>query len=363
MDPRSFPYDRFNALIESKEKRLLDLISGRDWFVPVMQRPGLSEQFGSLSGDRVKSLAYQLDFLHSYFDLESDFIYDYLEPWHGVGIYAAAFGCPLYWSPDTAPQTKPLYHTAEEVVRYKKPDIDGCEVMQMVLDTIHYFRQQTGDQLAISLTDTQSPNDTASLIVDTCEFFVLTRTDEDLVLPLLQDITDTIIRFSERQLEALGPTATRPGHLMTSSRKLKGISLSDDNMAVLDPLSYRIASKPFNEQLSRHFGGLAIHTCGDLTHTAPALLESEGLYMVDCPIGWAVDPTPNDPKALRDLFAGSGLLLKVRLGANELELLEPLIDPALKLVVELRTSGSTLEKNRQVEAAREAIARYGAGRS
>ena len=358
MLPQSFPYSRFLKMKEKKENRLLKLISGEEWFVPVVQRPGVADQYGGLCSSREKTLEFQLDFLNTYLELESDLLYDYLEPWHGVGIYAAAFGCPLYWSQHTAPQTHPIYFSAEDIAQYKKPDIKNCEVMQMVLDTIRYFREKTGDQLDISLTDTQSPNDTASLIVDTCEFFILSRTDEELVQPLLQDITDTMIQFSEQQFEALGQTATHPGHMMISSKQLKGISLSDDNMAVLDPISYQTTSKTYNEQLSRHFGGLAIHTCGNFAHTAQALLESEGLFMVDCAIGKTVDPTPNDPATIRKIFSGSDILVKVRLGSDELHLLEPLLDRKLKLIVEIKTDGSIYEKNKQYEAAQQAIDRY-----
>ncbi len=358
MLPQAFPYSKFLKMKEAKEKRFLQLLSGEDWFVPVIQRPGVAEQYGGLCSDREKTLEFQLDFLNTYLELQSDLIYDYLEPWHGVGIYASAFGCPLYWSKHTAPQTHPIYNTAEEIAHYRKPDIDNCEVMQMVLETIRYFREQTGDMLDIALTDTQSPNDTASLIVDTCEFFVLSRTDHELIQPLMQDITDTMIQFTERQLEALGKTATQPGHIMISSPKLKGISLSDDNMAVLDPLSYKTTSKPYNEQLAKHFGGVAIHTCGNFAHTAETLLETEGLYMVDCAIGYAADPTPNDPAVIRQRFAGTDILVKVRLGADELHLLEPLIDRKLKLIVDISTTGTIAEKNQQYEAAKRAIDDY-----
>lgn len=355
MNPREFPYDKFLSLKEEKEKSFLKFLNGEEWFVPVIQRPAASDHFGALCRYRDKSLESQLEGLNTYLKLESDFIYSYLEPWHGVGIYASAFGCPFKWYEHDAPQTLSIYSTLEEVVNFQQPDIDNCEIMQTVLETIKYFRKQTGDMLDISLTDTQSPNDNASLIVDTCEFFIMSITEEEAIHPFMQAITDTMIKFTEMQIDALGETFTSPGHIMISSPQLKGISISDDNMAVISPLSYKNSALPYNQQLSNHFGGLAIHTCGSLEHNAHLLLETEGLNMVDCAIGKAVDPTPNSPKRLKKLFAGKDILLKVRLGSNELYLLDDIIDRNIKLVVEIRTEGTIDEKNRQYYAAKKKI--------
>lgn len=352
---KDFPYDQFLKLKEEKEKELFRFLSGEKWTVPLIQRPAISGQYGALCNSREKSLETQLDFLASYLELKSDFIFSYLEPWHGVGVYASAFGCPLYWSDHADPQTHPIYMTEEEVAHFKAPDIDHCDVMHMVLDTIDYFRQQTGDMLDISLTDTQSPNDNASLIVDTCEFFVLSVTEPEALHPLMQAITDTMIQFSEMQMERLGPTLTSPGHLMLSSKGFKGISLSDDNMAVISPDSYANTALPYNQQLARHFGGLAIHTCGSFAHTANLLLQTEGLKMVDCAIGKFVDPNPNSPKKLKELFSDTGVVLKVRLGAGELDLLDDIIDKKVKLVVQLCTEGTVDEQNRQYDAAKKKI--------
>lgn len=347
MSPKEFPYEKFLSLKEEKDKTFMKFLNGEQWFVPVIQRPAANAHYGALCRYRDKSLESQLEGLNTYLKLESDFIYSYLEPWHGVGIYASAFGCPFNWYEHDAPQTLPIYSTLEEVINFKKPDIDNCEIMQTVLETIKYFREQTGDMLDICLTDTQSPNDNASLIADTCEFFIWSVTDMEAIHPFMQAITDTMIKFTEMQIEALGKTYTGPGHIMISAPMVKGISMSDDNMAVISPLSYENSALPYNQQISKHFGGVAIHTCGSFIHNADLLLKTEGLTMVDCAIGNAVDPTPNDPKKLKEIFAGTGIVLKVRLGSDELHLLDDIVDRNLKLIVDVSTTGTIDEKNRQ----------------
>lgn len=355
INPKKFPYEKFLSIKEEKEKSFLKFLNGEEWFVPVVQRPAASDHFGALCRYADKSLESQLECLSAYLTLESDYIYSYLEPWHGVGVYASAFGSPFTWYDHDAPQTLPIYTTLEEVINFSKPDIDNCEIMQKVLETIKYFRKQTGDMLDISLTDTQSPNDNASLIVDTCEFFIMTITEMEKIHPFMQSITDTMIKFTEMQIEALGKTFTSPGHLMISSPYLKGISISDDNMAVISPSSYETSSLPYNQQLSKHFGGLAVHTCGSLQHNASLLLKTEGLKMVDCAIGKAVDPTPNNPKILKEIFAGTDLVLKVRLGSHEIDLLDDIVDKDIKLIVEISTEGSIDDKNRQYYKAKQKI--------
>lgn len=356
MQPGEFPYDRFLKMKEIKEASFRSFMAGGEWSVPVVQRPATAlDHFGALCRDRKKSLEFQLDLLSRYLELRSDIIFSYLEPWHGVGIYAAAFGCPFHWDDFSAPQTTPIYSTLEDVADFRKPDIAGCEPMRMVLDTIEYFRESTGDRLDISLTDTQSVNDTASLVVDSCEFLMMSVTEPEALRPLLQAITDTIVGFSERQMEAIGMTLSTPGHMMLSAPGLPGISISDDNMAFLSPAAYRNTALPYNQQLARHFGGLAVHSCGNFAHNTALLLGTQGLTMVDCAIGNVADPAPNEPLRLAEQFANTGVVLKVRLGAEELHMLEPLVDENIKLIVEIRGEGSMNDRNLAFDVARRKI--------
>ncbi len=90
----------------------------------------------------------------------------------------------------------------------------------MILETIRYYRSVTKDQLDIVLTDTQSPNDSASLILDTSEFFACSLSDMPRLASFMDLLTRVMIEFSEMQLAAMGPTAAHPGHIMLSSSQL-----------------------------------------------------------------------------------------------------------------------------------------------
>ena len=353
MKANQFPYDKFLALKEEKDKAFLRFLqhTGKATDVPIVMRGSKINCFGALCRYRDKSLENQLDALEEYLHFKSDFMFGYLEPWHGVGVYAAAFGCPFMWQDNDAPQTLPIYQTGADLARLKKPDMH-CEILNMVLDTIAYFRKETHGLLDIIATDTQSPIDNASLIMDACEFFAMSITEPEELEEFLDIITTATIEFTHAQRAAAGETFAGPGHLMLSGRGIPGMALSDDNLAVCSPLSYRNTAVPTNARIAKEFGGLGIHTCGGFTQNIPDLLSIPGLTMVDCAIGHSIDPTPNDPKKVRDGFIGSGKLLKVRLRHHELDKLKDIVHPDLKLVVELCNSGPYDEMIRFYEDAK-----------
>ena len=194
--------------------------------------------------------------------------------------------------------------------------------------------------------------------MDACEFFMASITEAENLDPFLKMITDLMIEFTDMQIELIGKELTLPGHIMLSSRSLKGISISDDNMAVISPASYQATSLPYNKMLSKYYGGISIHSCGNWIVNSDLLLSTENLFMVDCAIGKAADPTPNDAEKLKQAFLGSDTILKVRLGHDEIDLLEKLIDPRVKLIIQLCTDGTVDERNMQYEIARERILKF-----
>ena len=351
MDPKDFPYERFQTLKEEKERKLIEFLNSPTVDdVPVVVRPPCNV-WGVVAGNREQSLELQLDALALSLQMQSDLLFSYLEPWHGVGVYANIFGCPVNWNDFDAPQTNYLYHSVDELKELRPPRIHDSEVACMVLETIRYFRRMTGDALDISLTDTQSPNDTASLILDTREFFPAGLVEPERVAPLLDRVTDVLIEFSQMQFEAMGPTATRPGHIMLSAPHLVGISISDDNMSVISPATYRNSALPYNSRLGEHFGGVAIHTCGNFAHNYEIVKQVKNISVIDCAASEGVDPQPNDAAKLSAAFAGSGIVIKARVGAEaeNWRVLDDLVDPRLKLIVQVETDGDIATSNRIYE--------------
>jgi uroporphyrinogen-III decarboxylase len=349
MKPTHFPYDRFLELKQTKEQQFLAFLQAPTIDdVPVVVRPPCNV-WGQVARYPEQSLELQLDALALSLQIPSDFIFSYLEPWHGVGVFANIFGCPVNWNDFDAPQTLPIYRSVEDLKNLKRPHILESELAQMVLQTIRYFRQVTGDCLDISLTDTQSPNDTASLIMDTCEFFASSLAEPEQLAPFMDMVTEVMIEFSEMQYEAMGTKASHPGHIMLSAPSLPGIAISDDNMAVISKAAYRNAALPYNSRLGEHFGGVAIHTCGDFTQNYAVVKQVKNLQLIDCALA-GMDPQPNDPVKLANAFAGTGIVIKARIGGEEhWHVLEDLIQPDLKLILQIESDGNIENSQRAYE--------------
>jgi hypothetical protein len=81
------------------------------------------------------------------------------------------------------------------------------------------------------------------------------------------------------------------------------VRVSDDTAALLSPNLYREFGVKYNSMISREFGGIVVHSCGDTQYTAPAMLEIEGLKGLDFTI-----PQVMNWEALRDAVAGKTVL-------------------------------------------------------
>lgn len=273
----------------------------------------------------------------------------YLEPWIGVGVFATAFGGVYKWREDNAPDTYYTYHKIEEVKALEYPDYRKSPIMQMVLDCIDYMKEKTLGEIPMSCTDTQSPCDTATLILDTTEFFTGCYTHEEIIFDFMKKVTDMIIEFSKVQGERIGPELwTRPGHMMVSSTAYRGLSISDDNLAVCSPKINEKVVWPFDQMLADAFNGLAIHSCGNWAKTMKRLGLMHNILNIECATSTVVDPTPNIAAEVREAMKGKGIITKVRVGSELDEILpqvEALADPDLKLIIELAYSEENAERN------------------
>ncbi|MGE5222075.1 MAG: uroporphyrinogen decarboxylase family protein [Omnitrophica WOR_2 bacterium] len=329
-----------------KEEALMDFYTGERKFIVIQKVPG--EQFGECNTlERI--YATNIDYFEkSLLNPWSDEV-PYLEPWIGTGVYANAFGCPYKWLEDNAPHPYYRYHSIEELRAVEYPDYHKSPIMNMVLDCIDYLKEKTCGKLPICLTDTQSPSDTATLIVDASEFFIGCYQQEEIIAEFMGKITDLIIEFSNVQAKRIGRDLhVKPGHIMPSSTAYRGLSISDDNLAVASPWINEKLAFPFDQKLADAFNGLAVHSCGKWARTMEKLKNLENILMVDCALSIVCDPTPNKAAEVRDALKGSGIIVKARLGNDLQEIrstLADLFDPSLKLIVEPAYTPEDAERN------------------
>ena len=331
MHPNDFDYVRFAEFRAQREEQVRDFLAGNGPEVLVQERawvPGL--QCYTTARTPQESLEIQLTSFTAQLDLASPYL-PYLEPWFGVGVFANAFGCPYVWIDGKSPQTHYSVFSAEQADALGEPD-RNCEAMRLVMDGIRYFQDATGGRLPISITDTQSPFDSASLIWESSSFFTSMSESPESVHRILSRLADLVIEFSQEQATALGATWARPGHIMMSAPGSTGIALSDDNIVMVSGRTYTKFAIPYNERIAAAFGGLAIHSCGCYETQIAALAKTKGLMLVDGAFSPILDPNPNlKVERFVEALTDTGIILQPRMHQGWEEILPRLIRPGMRV--------------------------------
>lgn len=343
--------EKYQARVAERENRLREFAAGKLPFL-VIQRPNNTKVWNNCSSSEL-IMKNNLALFEDWVNLDWTDELPYLEPWIGVGVYASAFGCEYLWRENEAPATHYRYLSLSEAEAVAYPDWKKNPIMRMVLDTIDMMNERTGGQLPIALTDTQSPFDTATLIVDSTEFIVGCYEYPETAKRLLGMITDLIVEFSREQLRRIGPgNAAKPGHIMVSAPFFSGISVSDDNLSFCSPDFNAEFSLPYNYRLAEAFGGVYIHSCGVWAHTMAILERAKGVSGIDCASSLDCDPNPNLPAAIRAAMSGKGIPVKIRMGNDvkkALSQLGEIVSPDIQLIIEIGYDPVNAETNyRQV---------------
>jgi hypothetical protein len=115
------------------------------------------------------------------------------------------------------------------------------------------------------MTDLQGPLDTAYLVWDSCDFMVAMYEHPKEAHHLLRLVTDLIIKFTKELRSKVGefvPAHFPPVYLPDGL----GITVSEDCLAVLSAKCWEEFSLPYLNEVSEEFGGVVIHSCGNIAH-------------------------------------------------------------------------------------------------
>ncbi|MFB0515773.1 MAG: uroporphyrinogen decarboxylase family protein [Candidatus Neomarinimicrobiota bacterium] len=334
VEPADFDLGRYEAHALAADQRYAEFLRKKEG-IAVWQRVRVGEVFRDGCRDMQQSLRWQLGGLAKSLAYATD-APTYLEPWYGIGITASAFGADYDWPEGQAPVVRYLYKSIKDVPELLPGDFGQVPIMRHTLETIEYFLEETRRCVPISWTDIQSPLSVAAQLVDISEFFLAFHEAPDKVKEMLAAVTDAIIDFTQRQSELIGDTLARPGHGFASSCAGTGIGLSDDNLVMISPRMYEESCVPNDTRIGAHFGGTAIHSCGNWTRWIEAVREIPNLTMVDGAFSPQTDPGHNDCEAFQDAFVDTGVIVQARIVGDSDEVLERvkrLWTPGTKLMV------------------------------
>jgi hypothetical protein len=232
-------------------------------------------------------------------------VYDYampnIKPNIGISIIAAAFGCEQTVNKEADPWIKALIHeeNASDVYKLKVPDASN-PVFQKAWQRIDYL--QSRSDMPLRLVNVPSPLVTASLIWDYTSFIEATMIFPDEVHALMEKVTEATIFYIREQLKRIKNLYTM-GHEMIYIPRDVGVRISDDTAALMSPDLYRQFGVKYNSMISQAFGGLVVHSCGDVQNVVGAMMEIPGLRGLDFTI-------PQTPvwETIRDAAAGKAFL-------------------------------------------------------
>jgi len=199
-------------------------------------------------------------------DLGDDFV-PHIQPQAGVAVFASAFGCKVDFFEHTMPWAHPVVgenDPPQKVYDLAAPAVDAGQLGEMLAFTDYYVAQTAG-RYPVAITDMQGPLDTAYLVWESKAFMEAMYTNPREVHHLMRLVTDLIIRYVKEQRSRC------PEFLPCHYPPLwipdgRGISISDDCLAVIGPRQYREFCLPYVNELSEEFGGIMIHSCGNFVH-------------------------------------------------------------------------------------------------
>jgi len=222
-------------------------------------------------------LNYQLAVInkHYHLGLADDFL-PIVYPPHDTGTIARAFGSKPFYGREELPAFLPVIHEPEEVYELDEPDLNENEWFLEHLERTKRIQKKIPSPYYVGLYDLQSTLDVAVLIWHYEDLMRAMYTNPEEVHVFLSMVTNALIHSIRINLEVLDkPIPFGPDNVDLPLGQ--GIHISDDMMAVLSPKIYREFGVPYNNKLSREFGGISLHSCGKFIHNVENLAEIRDL--------------------------------------------------------------------------------------
>ncbi len=324
-------YQDYEAALLEKNRRFWQSQQG----VAVYRRFRVPQCFSYDCRDMQLSLQLQLGALEASMQYEAD-IANFIEPWYGIGTIASAFGVDYHWEPGQAPGMKAPFKTVAEALQREATPIHQTAIGMHTLAMIEYFMEKTGGRVPMSFTDTQSPMNAASFLIEINNFFMSVYDDPDGMKRLLDIMADLLIDFTRRQRALIGDALVWPGHGFASSREFNGLGMSDDCVVMFSDEQYLEFAAPAMVKVGEAFDGTVFHSCGNWSSKAESIRTLGRLRMVDGAFSCETDPDPNQSEAITSVFANTGIAVNARIVGDVEAVEEELVKlarPGMKLIV------------------------------
>lgn len=179
--------------------------------------------------------------------------------------------------------SRPIIKKPQDVYKLEEPNFNkkGSPAWR-ILENIKYCRKMTRGNLPIHMSDMQGPMACASTLWDINDYLIAMYSSPDEVHHLHKTLTKAFIEFIDLQVEASEGDFI-PIHAMPFAwmPKEKGISLSNDLLAMVTPKQLEEFSNPYDNQISSYYKGILVHSCGKFNHNLDVLKKVNNLRAVN----------------------------------------------------------------------------------
>ena len=334
IEPQQFDINEYADYETSLLERCGKFWNG-DSGVLVYRRMRVKEVFAADSNNKEKSLAWQLGALKESMRFQAD-VPNFLEPWHGLGTVAAAYGFDYLWEPGQAPAVDGKFQSTEELLKANIRPVADTPIGKYTLEMTEYFLDKTKGRIPMSYCDVQSPLNTLSNIIDSNQFYMDFYLNPELMKKAMHLTSLLLTGFTLKQKKMIGDALAKPGHGFASCRKFDGIGMSDDTITMMSADLYKEFAVPAMVATGNCFGGSVFHSCGNWSDKKELITKIENIRMADGAFSFATDPGANPTEGYADTFANTGVVLNARIVGNidvVEEKVRQLWKPGMKLIV------------------------------
>lgn len=335
IEPADFNINEYADYADSLDERCDKFWNSNDGGILIYRRMRVKDVFAQDSRYMEKSLRWQLGALKESMKFKSD-IPNFLEPWHGLGTVASAYGFGYLWEEGQAPAVDGKFASAQQLIDAPYTAVKDTEIGRYTLEMTRYFKEQTHGRIPMSFCDVQSPLNTVSNIIDSNQFYIDFYDNPEAMNIALNRTADLLIDFTREQQAIIGDALARPGHGFASSRRFTGIGMSDDTTTMMPDDLYFDVCAPAMVKVGNEFGGAVFHSCGNWSSKKEGIVKIPGILMADGAFSLATDPGANPTDGYADTFANTGVVLNARIVGNPqlvLDKVKQLYKPGMKLIV------------------------------
>lgn len=231
-----------------------------------------------------------------------------IRPDVGCVVVSSTFGGELIYNknmPNTTIGIKPIISNPEEIYKLKTPNPYKDGLMPAALERMRYFAKHTQGKIYLSNVDMGGPLNAACDLIESTLFYKMMLKNPEPLKYLLNMLTDLFIYYDQLLIEAAGGLENMASIDWDNTWCPEGYKgyVSDDICANIDPKSFELFSKPYNNRIYERFGAGLLHNCGPHPCVYNYLDHKPPIKGIQC--HW--DYSKKDLQKIADTLAGRGI--------------------------------------------------------